>query len=270
VDLATWQARLTAMPCDKLLMNRLVLDFLVIEGYKDAAEAFSREAGVTPDVNLDSISDRMAIRASVQAGNIQAAVDRVNELDPGLLGRNEHLAFHLLQQQLIEIIRDGRVEDALLFAQQHLAPAGESSPAYLEDIERTMALLAFKDLASCPVADLLDVAQRHKTASELNGAILASQSQQREPKLPSVVRMLLWSQRQLAEKRVVFPRVSPDKIASGFLEVPMTNGVLPPGSSDLILPAPAVLQNQRGATGRAGGGATAGPHGLVRMSNNED
>ena len=43
--------------------------------------------------------------------------------------------------------------------------------------ERTVALLVFKDVKASPLADLMDVAQRQKTASELNAAILAAQSQ---------------------------------------------------------------------------------------------
>jgi hypothetical protein len=43
--------------------------------------------------------------------------------------------------------------------------------------ERTVALLVFEDVRGSPLADLMDVAQRQKTASELNAAILASQSQ---------------------------------------------------------------------------------------------
>ena len=43
--------------------------------------------------------------------------------------------------------------------------------------ERTVALLAFEDVRSSPVADLMDIAQRQKTASELNAAVLASQAQ---------------------------------------------------------------------------------------------
>ena len=39
-----------------------------------------------------------------------------------------------------------------------------------------MALLAFENTKDAPMADLLDIAQRQKTASELNAAILASQS----------------------------------------------------------------------------------------------
>ena len=43
--------------------------------------------------------------------------------------------------------------------------------------ERTVALLAFENAASSPVADLMDAAQRQKTASEVNAAILKSQHQ---------------------------------------------------------------------------------------------
>ena len=42
-----------------------------------------------------------------------------------------------------------------------------------------MALLAFEDTRSSPVADLMDISQRQKTASELNAAILSSQCQVR-------------------------------------------------------------------------------------------
>ena len=42
-----------------------------------------------------------------------------------------------------------------------------------------MALLAFEDMRTSPVADLMDISQRQKTASELNAAILSSQCQAR-------------------------------------------------------------------------------------------
>ena len=43
--------------------------------------------------------------------------------------------------------------------------------------ERTVSLLAFEDASISPVADLMDISQRQKTASELNAAILSSQCQ---------------------------------------------------------------------------------------------
>ncbi len=43
--------------------------------------------------------------------------------------------------------------------------------------ERTVTLLAFEDANQSPLADLMGVTQRQKTASELNAAILSSQCQ---------------------------------------------------------------------------------------------
>lgn len=54
--------------------------------------------------------------------------------------------------------------------------------AFLEELERAVALLAFDDASTCPVKEvkeLLDNAQRQKTASELNAAILTSQSHEK-------------------------------------------------------------------------------------------
>ena len=43
--------------------------------------------------------------------------------------------------------------------------------------ERTLALLAFPDASTSPVADLMDVSHRQKTASHLNAVILKVQGQ---------------------------------------------------------------------------------------------
>lgn len=63
-------------------LNRLVMDYLVIEGYKSAAEHFSRESGLKPNVDLDSIENRRIIRNAIQGGRIEEAIERVNELNP--------------------------------------------------------------------------------------------------------------------------------------------------------------------------------------------
>lgn len=63
-------------------LNRLVMDYLVIEGYKDAADSFSMESGLKPFVDSDSILNRMIIRGAIQRGDVDDAIGRVNELDP--------------------------------------------------------------------------------------------------------------------------------------------------------------------------------------------
>ena len=49
----------------------------------------------------------------------------MNDIHPELLDNDRYLYFHLQQQQLIELIRDKQVEEALEFAQIHLAERGE-------------------------------------------------------------------------------------------------------------------------------------------------
>lgn len=123
------------------------MDYLVIEGYKDAAESFVKEANLTPSIDLNSIENRMNIRNAVQSGQIEAAIEMVNDLDPEvtflttlamkikpshlfvqkILDTNASLFFALQQQRLIEYIRQGDVQEALEFATEELAPRGEEN-----------------------------------------------------------------------------------------------------------------------------------------------
>lgn len=60
-----------------------------------------------------------------------------------------------------------------------------------------MALLAFEDPTISPVKDLLGVQRRQQAASELNSAILLAQCQEKEPRLPNLLKLLKWSQNRL-------------------------------------------------------------------------
>ena len=44
-----------------------------------------------------------------------------------ILDTNPELFFHLQQQRMIELIRNGKLEEALEFAQEELAPRGEEN-----------------------------------------------------------------------------------------------------------------------------------------------
>lgn len=199
-------------------VNKMILNFLIIEGYMDAAEQFAAESGLTPTTELASIRERMLIRSAIQAGRIDEAIERINEIDSEILDTNPKLFFRLQQQKLIEFIRRGEVAEALEFAQEELAPRGEENPEFLEELERTMALLAFDDVSKSPVGHLMEAGQRQKTASEVNAAILSTFCQDKDPKLPIMLKMLVWAQNQLEEK-VRFPKMR--DFALGELEEPM-------------------------------------------------
>jgi len=184
------------------------MDYLVIEGFKTAAEEFSREAGLSPSVNLESIESRMNIREALQRGDVGEAITRVNDLNPEILDTNPALYFRLQQQKLIEYIRQGRIGEALEFAQEELAPRGEENPEFLAELEKTMALLAFDSspLAPTTITELLSPAQRMKTASAVNAAILESLSQGKEAKLVGLLKLLSWGEIMLDE-RADFPKL---------------------------------------------------------------
>jgi len=194
-----WVKKLNEVKIRKEDMNKLIMNFLVTEGYVDAAEKFQLESG-TEHTDLGTITDRVAVRKALQNGNVEDAIEKVNDLNPEILDMNPQLFFHLQQQRLIELIRNGKLEEALEFAQEELAPRGEENRVFLEEVERTVALLAFEDPSTSPFGDILDISQRQKTASELNAAILTSQSHEKDPKLPSLLKMLIWAQNQLDEK----------------------------------------------------------------------
>lgn len=64
-------------------LDRLVLDYLVIEGYKSAAEQFSKELNLDPEsTDFAAIEARMAIRDQIQRGQVDKAIAQLNDTNP--------------------------------------------------------------------------------------------------------------------------------------------------------------------------------------------
>ncbi|XP_071444437.1 glucose-induced degradation protein 8 homolog [Hetaerina americana] len=220
-----WMSRLEGLHIQRADMNKLIMNYLVTEGFKEAAEKFQQESGAKPSVDLDSLDDRIRIRDAVQGGRVQEATALVNHLHPELLDNDRYLYFHLQQLHLIELIRAGRVEEALRFAQEQLSEAGESDPTVLAELERTLALLAFEEPDKSPFADLLHPTHRQKVASELNAAILRAEncdwgdgSSTPPPRLTGLLKLILWAQEELDRKKIKYPRMS--ILASAVIDPP--------------------------------------------------
>lgn len=106
------------------------------------------------------------------------------------------------------MIREKRLEDALMFAQNHLCEYGENNEKVQEELERTMALLAFENPNDSPFADLLQSVQRQKLASEVNSAILEFENLESTAKLNILIKMLLWSQDLLDRRSIAYPKMT--------------------------------------------------------------
>ena len=203
-----WEEKVKSYRLPRTDIDKLVMDYLVKEGFKDAVLAFQAETGLKPGVNMAHMDDQIKIREAIEAGRIQDAVELVNDVDPDILDTNPTLYFHLQQQQLLELIKTGDVERILEYSCTELAARGEENPSFLDELEQSLSLLAFEDPTSSPFAKLLQSSQNLKVVSEMNAALLSSQDQEPMSKLVTLMKLVLWSQEQLKKRGFPFPMLA--------------------------------------------------------------
>ncbi|PNY23508.1 Glucose-induced degradation protein 8 [Tolypocladium capitatum] len=182
-----------------------------MEGYPNAAAKFCKEANLQPQQDGTSIRSRQEIQNFIHNGNIQAAIETLNELDPQILDDDKALHFSLLRLQLVELIRScnatgGDIGPALKFATEQLGPRAPTNPRFLEDLERTMALLLFPQENLEPqLAALLNPSLRRDAADSVNRAILERQSARREAAIRHLVKMRAWAENTARDKGSSLP-----------------------------------------------------------------
>lgn len=193
-------------------INALILDYLTTEGYPSAAAKFSKEANLRPQQEEESVRARREIQHSIHLGKIQEAIDALNNLEPQVLDSDPSLYFALLRLQLVELIRlcnskpGGDISPALTFATQQLAPRAPTNPEFLEDLERTMALLVFPpDNLEPHLAELLHPDLRRTVADNVNKAILKRQNQRRDAAIRNLVRLRAWAENTARDSKKDLP-----------------------------------------------------------------
>ncbi|KAI0173302.1 CTLH/CRA C-terminal to lish motif domain-containing protein [Hypoxylon sp. FL1284] len=180
-------------------INALILDYLTLAGYPNAAAKFSAEANLAPHQPTSAIEARQKIQAYIHRGDIESAIHTLNDYDPSILDKDEPLHFALLRLQLVELIRKaqpgGDIGPALEFAQTQLGPKAPRTPQFLEDLEKTMSLLVFDhDKLDPSIATLLKPRLREEVAGKVNTAMLQRQHQRHDAAIRHLVQMRAWSE----------------------------------------------------------------------------
>eukprot|EP00760_Papus_ankaliazontas_P022784 PhM_4_TR1899/c0_g1_i2/m.38066 len=214
-------------------MNQMVMEWLTSQGFRDVAEAFQCEAGVKPNIPLESMDMRVKIREAIESGDVAAAMYMLNndldtdDNDNKILSNNPDVAFSLFLQQLIEMLRCGgssgggddvdTVTKAMDFARDHIAPllsigTDSERAERLNRLEQVMSLLAYDAPANLTAADtpnveVLSDAHRQHTASMVNAAVVRSLGQAQHPRIEKMLRLMVWTQNRLVDKGISFPRV---------------------------------------------------------------
>ncbi|KAL3101263.1 hypothetical protein niasHT_028019 [Heterodera trifolii] len=194
---------------DSTKLHELVTEYLVFNGYKEAAKMLVEDAElpllntttISNSRNVDTLEQRNAIRDAVIGGAIDSALLLVNEIAPTLLNDNSILHFKLLRQQLVELIRNKNIDQVLNFSQQKLVDKCKEIPAELfAKLEQTYALLAFENPDTSPFGYLMSFNQRNVLAAELNEAVLSALHKPCVSRLEQLFRLMVWNQHQLKTK----------------------------------------------------------------------
>ncbi|MCJ1312585.1 hypothetical protein MMC25_006259 [Agyrium rufum] len=218
------EAKFKDVKVKKPLLNSLVMDYLISEGYPSSAENFAQEANIQPRMDMDSIQERVEIRNAIYRGDIQTAIFKINELNPQILDTSPPLHFSLLRLHLIELIRNlqsttpptNDISPALDFATTHLAPRAPSDPQFLSDLELTMSLLIFAPSNLAPqLQALLDPGLRKEVARNVNEALLRGEGERTKCRLLELVRARAWAEAKVKEEG----RIRPGDLFTFGLEV---------------------------------------------------
>ncbi|KAF2719066.1 hypothetical protein K431DRAFT_287093 [Polychaeton citri CBS 116435] len=220
---AAIEAKVEEMKPSKSDINWVIMDYLVTEGYPGAAEKFAQETNMCAPGDIDFVRARVHIRNAIHSGDIQKAIELVNDVDPELLDNDHTLHFHLLQLHLIELIRavhlstpSGQLppvtafRPALEFATSQLSPRAPTDQKYQRALEHTMALMIFdQDKMTPEFKELLDVNLRERIAGNVNKALLCNRGMRKEAKIRDLLRARAWAEKQAKDVKVDLPAMVP-------------------------------------------------------------
>jgi len=62
VDASQWKEKVKAYHIPRAEVNKVIMEYLVKEGFKDAVMSFQEESGVEPGMNMAILDDQIKIR----------------------------------------------------------------------------------------------------------------------------------------------------------------------------------------------------------------
>ena len=189
-------------------LNKLVMNYLIVEGDQLAARTFAEESGTTPDIDLSTIEQRQNIRHNILKGDMDGAIESINVLNKDILRSSEDglsLLFSLKKQNAIEIIRSGDVAKALKYVQNEVGPIVKLKPDLMEKMEEVMLLLVFSDIKAAPAScrQLMALECRTRLAAEVNAYLLRLLNQSTTDKISMLIKENHWMQKKLHDMMVI-------------------------------------------------------------------
>ena len=83
-----WNDELSKIKINREEMNKLILNYLIIEGYKEAVIKFMKETNIVVEYDLSLLEKRMQIRNHIVNGKIDEAINQINNINSEILEKN--------------------------------------------------------------------------------------------------------------------------------------------------------------------------------------
>ncbi|TGO28602.1 hypothetical protein BPAE_0025g00110 [Botrytis paeoniae] len=124
-------------------LDRLLVDYLLRNGYKDSATALAQEKNIEELVDVETFVQMSRIKDSLCKGKVTEALAWCSENKKELRKMESNLEFMLRFQQYVELVRtkdEVKLVESIAHAKKYLLPFRESYP---KEVQQACGLLAF-------------------------------------------------------------------------------------------------------------------------------
>lgn len=172
----------------------IVRSYLLHYGYEDTLNVFdmatsnsvppisiSQQNGFIEQDNMYALNQRKTLRQLIRMGKIEAAFGKLRDWYPQIiLDDNSPICFLLHSQKFIELVRVGKLEDAVKYGRVELTRFF-GLEEYKELVRECVALLAYEEPLKSPVGHLLGESQREVVADAVNAMVLSTNAGLKDP-----------------------------------------------------------------------------------------
>ncbi|GAW82203.1 RanBPM and CLTH-like protein [Plasmodium gonderi] len=182
-------------------LNEVLMNFFCVHRMYDVANEFHKETRVKPDMPIDTVKIRYLIQNEILNNRIEEAIEHINNLDKGILKKHKDIVFFLKKQQLLKLILNNNIKEAITYSQQELAPYVKEKPSLISEIDDVMMLMAYQDFNSEEAKKLIQKIEKKKTTlKRIDDIILSYYNVDSESTLEYIVKNIFFTQNVLSSK----------------------------------------------------------------------
>ena len=204
-----WQKELNVQKMNKDKMNKIIANYLFIQGYCQPLKKFISEAKIQFDFDEKLLNQRFLIRQLITTNQIEKAIQEINSIDKNILLENKVINFVLQRQILFNYIKENKLQEALNFAKDNLLPLSEGDEFLYKELEKAMGVLAYENINDSPEKELITDKFLEKVASKINLVILnyLSGNKMINLNLDLLLKLTIYVQQEL-KKEINFPIIT--------------------------------------------------------------